>query len=352
MTWPAPSPEEQVQFLRNIQRLLAEGLFVASYKFALLHALADLSVLKGDDTGAPLGLETKDIAAKFIELYWRQSRPFRPGVASDGLVLQQNTGKQAAVVAKIVGAQQECGASLFRLKIEAADRWSSLLSEVDEVVRIMPLWKLQTVGEERLSFLYDNLDRGTQITLKPGVAFCLRAFYELIRDLIEGAWIRFVQQINVSKLGGVTDIGAFLFGEERGNLDAYRPILMALQKGTCLYCGGNLPKETDVDHFIPWSRYPADLGQNFVLAHKKCNNAKSDYLAAEQHLAAWAVRNKECRQEFDSRLHEAGLPADFAGSVQIARWVYQQTEAARGQVWVKEKLLQHLTSLWPQCISA
>ena len=47
MTWPIPTPEEQVQFLRNIQRLLAEGLFVASYKFALVYALADLAVLKG-----------------------------------------------------------------------------------------------------------------------------------------------------------------------------------------------------------------------------------------------------------------------------------------------------------------
>src|SRR5262249_56371460 len=65
MTWPTPTPEEQVQFLRNMQRLLAEGLFVASYKFALIHALADLAVLKGEDTGAPLDIETKDIAAKF-----------------------------------------------------------------------------------------------------------------------------------------------------------------------------------------------------------------------------------------------------------------------------------------------
>jgi hypothetical protein len=48
MTFPIPAPEEQVQFLRNVQRLLAEGLFVASYKFALLHALADLAVLKGE----------------------------------------------------------------------------------------------------------------------------------------------------------------------------------------------------------------------------------------------------------------------------------------------------------------
>jgi hypothetical protein len=45
MAWTTPNPDEQVLFLRSIQRLLAEGLFVASYKFALVHALADLAVL-------------------------------------------------------------------------------------------------------------------------------------------------------------------------------------------------------------------------------------------------------------------------------------------------------------------
>ena len=35
----AISPESQVQFLLQIQRLLGEGLFTATYKFALLMAL-------------------------------------------------------------------------------------------------------------------------------------------------------------------------------------------------------------------------------------------------------------------------------------------------------------------------
>jgi 5-methylcytosine-specific restriction endonuclease McrA len=355
MTWPTPTPEEQVLFPRNVQRLLAEGLFVASYKFALIRALVDLAVLKGEDTGAPLDLDTKDIAVKFIELYWRQSRPFQVGGDTSDtavLVLQQNTGKQAAIILMIVDSQQQCGASLFRLQQLASDRWSELVSDVDDVVRTMPLWKLQTVGEERLDFLDENLDRGTRITLKPGVAYCLRAFYELLRDLIEGAWVRFVQKENASKLGSVTDLETFLFGEERASLDAYRPILMDVQKGVCLYCGGKLSRQTEVDHFIPWSRYPVDLGHNFVLAPVTCNNAKSDYLAAEKHLAAWAERNRLHQEELQSRLQAAALPSDFSASVQIAKWVYQQTEKANGQVWVVEKVLQHLSPAWPQCFAA
>src|SRR4051812_40076284 len=102
MTWPIPAPEEQVQFLRNIQRLLSEGLFTASYKFALIHALADLAVLEGDDSGAPLELSTRDIAEKFVELYWRQCRPFQLGDKTSGLILQQNKGGQPEIISHIL----------------------------------------------------------------------------------------------------------------------------------------------------------------------------------------------------------------------------------------------------------
>lgn len=352
MTWPIPTPEEQVQFLRNIQRLFAEGLFVASYKFALIHALADLAVIKGDDSGAPLDIDTKDIAAKFVQLYWQQCRPFQVGGATTGLILQQNTGRQAAIISQIIDSQRECGLSLFRLKQSESDRWAKLIAEVEQVVRTMPLWKLQTVGDERLEFLYENLDSGARITLKPGVAYCLRAFYELLRDLIEGAWVRFVQKLNANQLGNLTDLGTFLFGQERAGLETYRPILTDVQQGICLYCQKPLPKQTQVDHFIPWSRYPADLGHNLVLAHNQCNNAKSDYLAAENHLSAWIERNRQHQVELQSRLTEAALPYDLTATNQIAKWVYQQTEKANGQVWVTEKILKHLSPAWLQCFAA
>lgn len=352
MMWPLPTPEEQVCFLRNIQRLLAEGLFVASYKFALVHALADLSVLKGEDTGAPLEIATRDIAAKFVELYWRQTRPFQVQGGATGLILQQNTGKQAAVISQISQSQQECAGSLFRFKQAQSDRWSTLVGEVDQVVRTMPLWKLQTVGDERLEFLYENLDRGSRITLKPGVAFCFRSFYGLVRDLIEGAWVRFIQKLNTQKLGTLSDLGTFLFGQERTVLDAYRPILLDVQQGVCLYCKKPLSGKMQVDHFVPWSRYPADIGQNFVLAHDKCNNAKSDHVAAENHLGVWIERNSRHLVELQDRLLEAALPCDSTATMQIAKWTYQQTEKANGQVWVEEKLLRHLGPEWIKCFAA
>jgi hypothetical protein len=339
-----------VRFLHNIQRLLGEGQFVATYKFALIHALADLAVLKGDDSGDALVLDTQDIATHFIELYWRQARPFCSG-SGEALVLQQNTGRQAAVISRIIAAHSHCGGSLFRFQQSMAAEWRTLVAEIDKVVRVMPLWKLQTVGEEQLDCLYDNVGRGKQITLKPGVAFCFRAFYGLIRDLVEGAWVRFVQSLNAPALGKTTDVGSFLFGQERAVLAACRPILLDIQRGECLYCEKPLRQAADVDHFVPWSRYPADIGQNLVLAHTACNRAKSDFVAAERHLAAWVQRNATSGDELRERMAEAGLPTDIAASERIARWIYGQTEQAQGQVWVRETVMQRLGPSWARCFA-
>ena len=79
------------------------------------------------------------------------------------------------------------------------------LRDVDQVVRQMPLWKLQTVGSLNLDFLYENRGRGTTIELRPGVAYCLRRFYGLISDLVRGAWIRYVRRHNHDALRTTAD---------------------------------------------------------------------------------------------------------------------------------------------------
>jgi hypothetical protein len=156
-----PGPEAQIQFLRNVQRLFDEGSFVASYKFALLHALVDLAVIYGDDSGAPLVLRTRDIAAQMIELYWQQALPFPTMANASDPILRQNTGRQATIISVLVAAHAECEGVLTRLKLNTT-AWDRLVTRVDQTLREMPLWKLQTVGDERLEFLYENVDRGTR----------------------------------------------------------------------------------------------------------------------------------------------------------------------------------------------
>lgn len=182
----------ELEFLRKLQRLLAEGDFVATYKFALLNALADMSL---------------------------EREP-----AADG-------------------------------------------------------------HAQRDEFLYkESQFADGAVRLLPGVPAALRALYGLVLDAVRGAWVRQIASIGANRplLAGA-DLASFLFGSERGNLDRFRAVLRDHQGGRCLYCRKELRGAGCVDHFIAWSRYPVDLGHNFVLAHDACNAHKRDFLAYPAH---------------------------------------------------------------------
>jgi hypothetical protein len=344
-----PTADQQIRFLINIQRLLEEGLFVASYKFALLLALADLSVESGDDAGAPLELSELSIAEKFIQYYWRQAVPYP--ASAQTRVLQQNTGKQAAILNTVRDARRKYGDSLPGMLNRPS--WKALVREVATVVRVMPLWKLQTVGQERLDFLYENVGTVKTIQLRAGVAFCFRKFHGLISDLVRGAWVRFVRQQNMDILGETADLNEFLFGSERASLAAIRPVLLDIQNGACFYCRSALKAaNTDVDHFIAWARYPVDLGHNFVLADRSCNGKKRDRLPAIGHLAAWTDRNVRFGDQIRAALEERGIIAELAASSQVAQWAYSQAEAANALTWLRGDEMVALDAEWRDLLNA
>jgi hypothetical protein len=339
-----PTPEEQIRFLVNLQRLLDEGSFVASYKFALLLSLADLSIENGNDSGAPLAIETAEIAEKFIQYYWRQAVPYPSPV--EAKVLQQNTGSQAAIVNAVEAARAIHGNSLPMMMRDRAG-WTALVRRVAGIVRVMPLWKLQTVGQERLEFLYANTGEGRTVQLHHGVAYCFRKFHALISDLVRGAWLQYVRQQNLDVIGETADLDEFLFGSERNNLALVRPVLMDLQRGRCFYCNNVLaPGTGHVDHFIAWARYPLDLGHNFVLADNRCNNKKRDRLPACEHLAAWTERNAKYGVQIADEIQRRGVVAELVASQRVAHWAYSQTEAANGLTCVRADEMVPLAAEW------
>jgi hypothetical protein len=87
--------------------MLDEGLFVASYKFALLLSLADVAVEDGDEPGSSLIVTTKRIGEKVGLYYWRQAVPYHSVTASE--ILRQNTGPQAATVNLINAFREQRG---------------------------------------------------------------------------------------------------------------------------------------------------------------------------------------------------------------------------------------------------
>jgi hypothetical protein len=339
-----PSPQDQIQFLVNVQRLLNEGLFVASYKFALLLSLADLCVEKADSSGDAVSLSSYEMAEKFIQYYWRQAAPYPSAATSK--ILQQNTGNQAEILNIIRDTRTQYGDSL-PLITKKADVWPRLVRRIAKVVRVMPLWKLQTVGPERMDFLYENADAGTEIELRPGVAYCFRKFHALLTDLVRGAWSRYVRQLNLAVLGEATDLNEFLFGSERISLAVVRPVLLEIQNGRCFYCRSTLtPAGTQVDHFVAWARYPVDLGHNFVLADSKCNRQKRDRLPACEHLAMWTERNARFGDQIAEGLTRQGIISELTASHCVAQWAYGQTEGAGGLTWLRKDEMVPLDPGW------
>jgi hypothetical protein len=216
----------------------------------------------------------------------------------------------------------------------------------------MPLWRLQRLRSGDFEFLYGRELHQNCIRLKPGVASNLRRFHGFIVRMAESEWLRFIQSLpaNARVLGPTTDLEQFLFGSDRKRLTAMVEPLRNIQKGTCLYCNKSVGA-TDVDHFIPWSRYPSDLSHNLVLAHKICNRQKRDFLAAERHLEKWLIRNTDHSAEISEAGSHAGLIVDPERTRRIAVWAYSSGRRTGAAGWLERNCVEILGDRWRQLLS-
>ncbi|MFV2082166.1 MAG: hypothetical protein ACC669_09890, partial [bacterium] len=102
----------------------------------------------------------------------------------------------------------------------------------------------------------------------------------------------------------------------------------------------------DVDHFIPWVKYPVDLGHNFVLTDSNCNRKKRDYLAAESHLENWFNRNQQRQKALEEFFDENSVFHNLESSKQITCWAYEQAENAKAHVWVLNDNVRPIGTYW------
>lgn len=145
LTSGPPSADEQIALLRYVQRIFSEGSFFATCEYALLHALADLASLGGDDSGVLLLLSTHGVAERFGALYWVQ------GVLSLGQGrVRQNIVQPAVILNRVEDVGNRPRGSLARLRRHESARCRLVLG-VAHTVRLMPLRKLQMVGSSSRS---------------------------------------------------------------------------------------------------------------------------------------------------------------------------------------------------------
>ena len=211
-----PSDGEQLGFLNQAQRLFAEGDFTATYKFALLIALSELAVEFGTDDGADLVLANRQIAERFLQLYWQHASPYGTGRAGTTPgVLVQNLGAQAAVLTAIDSFRNKTGAGTLQ-QAKRRPEYGALLTVVAATVSAQPLNYLQNFGGGTDPFMYEREGRG-RVRLRPGIAYCLRRFYPLIQQLSRSHWVDHIKanRRNHTILGDADDLEDFLFSTSR-----------------------------------------------------------------------------------------------------------------------------------------
>ena len=114
--------------------------------------------------------------------------------------------------------------------------------------------------------------------------------------------------------------------------------------------GKPLNKNMEVDHFIPWSKYPNDTAHNFVLADRRCNNAKRDYLADIPFYERWLHRNSIYHQDINSFSIEKGFVANFNKSKKISEWAYNLAIENGDLVWQPPKQLEIISKTMPSLL--
>ena len=337
-----------IAFGERLLALLDQGSFVATYKYAVLLGLMDLCLEKTTRKGvAPDSVTTRQLAEKVVELYWPQTAEFR------GRILKQNSGRQARIVSDILAFRvslADPSATIARARREAPRRFERMIRDVEWTLILMPLPCLQVMGRQTESLIYEiGWDVGTernrgivrerqrtgsgsfdnQVRFLPGVGEHLVMLNGLLRPLIHRAWSAMVAQLNDLD---ESRLERFLFGVDRRRLAAIRPGLVELQHGQCFYCPRPLPHETEVDHFIPWARYPDNGIDNLVVADDRCNAAKRDFLASTRHVANWRTRNythAACLAELASTAERESHADDKLG---VARGLYLRLHAS-ARLW-------------------
>lgn len=336
MIEPADDP---FAFAEKLLAILDRGSFTSTYKYAVLLGLLDLALEATARDGAPpTSVTTRQLAEKVVELYWPHTRDF--GIGDVLAVLAQNSDRQAALISDIAKFRQAVGAkaswTLFRARSDVAPKlWQRLLDAVEWKLVEMPLPRLQTLGGSSIRFLYEigwNADIkrslfrsgsvSNVIAFQRGAATHLVRLAGLVRPLIHREWAACVARFNGLPSARLEQ---FLFGHpDRSSLDAVRQPLADLQHGECFYCGTSISESAEVDHFVPWSRHPNDAIENLVVAHGKCNNSKSDHLAACDHLDRWLTRNSSFGPELSAVGSSLKWESDAPMSIAVARGIYSR----------------------------
>ncbi len=286
--------------IERLLRVIDEGRRTATYKLALLLGIIDAAAMSPGESELP----TRLVAERVLALYYPQTRIYVDGHGT-ARTPRQISMKTSSVLTAVEGlrtvAQTRRCRGIDDVRSALPLEYERTLDSVEETFVRYPIPLMQVVGAGVVPFLYvvdwpegtsaKSLRRAStdRIRLLDGVADRLVVLGPMLRPLIELHWTRDVARWTRLPMEDEA-LHSHLFGSER---IAFRRAFVAdlsdIQHGECFYCGERLGSRPEVDHFLAWSRWPNDAIENLVVADR-CNGAKSDHLAATEHLVRWRVR--------------------------------------------------------------
>lgn len=229
-------------------------------------------------------------------------------------------------------------ATTHRARIEQSGAFFRLVDFVEWKLIEMPIPRLQVLGRREDRFLYEyHWDQGirhavvapyqrgepgtfdNRLLLKPGVSLHLVRLNSVLRPLFRREWALMVAGMNQLPQA---ELERFPFGVERVALDSVRGPLLDLQEDRCFYCDRRIATGAEVDHFLPWSRYPDDGLDNLVATHPDCNSSKRDFLAAAEHVERWRARTAVLGDDLVAIARDSGWRRDDARTLAVARTLY------------------------------
>lgn len=333
----APAPDRgAIAFAEKLMTVLAYGRKTATYKYAVLLGLIDLCHEQSSSTGsAPRRVRVAELAEKVIELYWQQTAHFE---TESRVVLAQNSRGQAEILQLIRRLRDEdvrdATATRTQSRLRAPGAYERLVREVEWKLAKMPLPKLQRVGDALDPFVYriawdDRICRvgyfsegfGRSLLFVGDAADHLVRLAALLRPVIQREWARRVAQLN-RELVPERRLEEFLFDFKRRELTKVQRDLRELQHERCFYCSGALGARGEIDHFVPWARYPDNGIENLVATDARCNNAKRDHLAAAEHVDAWVRRVERHKSDLAEIAARAQWDRHPDRSLAVARSIY------------------------------
>lgn len=254
----------------------------ASYKYGFLKSILD-NLYNVDHT---LILTFDQLFNKFAEIYWNL-------ILKHNLVQQANTiGKSGSYIEQVLYKAVE--EYQIALPIPFENLPIEIIEDISREVKIKcQKYVVGALYEDTKGLFYSFSKSEEWLQISPYMYDFLCKHKLTIEKINYYEWAKFLEKINeaaytTSLLNKIDE------SSKRNNLSKYRDILyQEFENDCCFYCGKKLtPKDTDVDHFIPWSFVKDDNLWNLVLSCQSCNRQKNDKLPSDLYVRKIVNRNK------------------------------------------------------------